>query len=95
MSEVPGSKGPVGSAQTKEKTIKTRKRTPKDVSSSILGSLLPKNLELTITLPDEDKERLLTRLDKMTDTFDHRWKITQWLIIIGMVLNATSYLIAR
>jgi len=78
-----------------EKTIKTRKRTPKDVSGSFLSGLLPKNFELTITLPEEDKARLLDRLDKMTDTFDHRWKITQWLIIIGMVLNATSYLLAR
>lgn len=73
---------------------KVRKVSQKQ-SSSILSSLIPDNLELTITIPDEDKERLMARLDRMTDTFDHRWKITQWLIIIGMVLNATSYLIAR
>ena len=92
----PGTNGPVtGPNKDGEKPIKTRKRTPKDVSGSFLSGLLPKNFELTITLPEEDKVRLLDRLDKMTDTFDHRWKITQWLIIIGMVLNATSYLLAR
>ena len=77
------------------KKIKTRKRNKeKSNSTSFLSSLIPKDLALTITIPEEDKRQLLEKLDTMTSKFDRRWKITQYLIAIGMVLNAISYILS-
>lgn len=86
----------LGPDQDVPKKIKTRKRNKeKSNSTSFLSSLIPKNLELTITIPEEDKRQLLEKLDTMTSKFDRRWKITQYLIAIGMVLNAVSYILSR
>ena len=96
MNDDDGPARSLGTDQGAQKKIKTRKRNKeKSNSTSFLSSLIPKNLELTITIPEEDKKQLLEKLDTMTSKFDRRWKITQYLIAIGMVLNAVSYILSR
>ena len=78
-----------------KKTGRPVKRKKKSKSSFDWGSLIPSNLTLTIRLPDEDKKTLVKKADEIADKIDHRWKVTQYLIIIGMTLNACAYFLSN
>lgn len=73
-----------------------RKKTGKKLEKkSLLESILGDSpLEITIKISDKDKEVITEKLDSIADRVDYRWKITQWLIVVGMVLNAASYLVS-
>ena len=77
------------------KTGQPVKRKKKTKSSFDWSSIIPSNLTLTIRLPDEDKKTLVKKADEIADKIDHRWKVTQYLIIIGMTLNACAYFLSN
>ena len=45
-------------------------------------------LNLQITLNPEDKELIQSALKEISDKVDYRWKVTQWLMGIAIVLSA-------
>ena len=53
------------------------------------------NLEITIKIPEDDKKAITEALQDVKETMDNRWKLTQQLIIVGMLLNASSYIISN
>ena len=59
---------------------------------SLIGS---DNLEITIKIPEEDKEALVSSVKEMADKMDFRWKRTQQLIIIGYVMTSCSFIISK
>ena len=53
------------------------------------------NIEITIKIPEDDKKAITEALQDVKETMDNRWKLTQQLIIVGMLLNASSYIISN
>ena len=66
---------------------------PKSPVQGIAEKLGIDNMDITISLNQEQVDVITTELGDMGDRMEHRWKITQWLIAVGMFLNAVSYMI--
>ena len=63
-------------------------KTIKDTEKIVQG--FSENLkDVVVELIDKTNESL----EKVSDKVDHRWKITQWLLAIGMVGNAVILLV--
>lgn len=79
--------------------IKQKKRgepVVKQPKKSFLENMLGgSNLEITIKIPEDDKKAITDALQDVKETMDNRWKLTQQLIIVGMLLNASSYIISN
>jgi len=79
--------------------IKQKKRgepVVKQPKKSFLENMLGgSNLEITIKIPEDDKKAITEALQDVKETMDNRWKLTQQLIIVGMLLNASSYIISN
>ena len=76
----------------KKRGEKIQKPEKKSFLENIIGD---SNLEITIKIPEEDKKAITETLQDVKETMDNRWKITQQLIIMGMILNASSYIISN
>lgn len=66
---------------------------PKSPVQGIVEKLGIDNLDITISLNQEQVDVITRELGEIGDRMEHRWKITQWLIAVGMLLNAASYII--
>ena len=76
----------------KKRGEKIQKPEKKSFWENIIGD---SNLEITIKIPDEDKKAITEALQDVKETMDNRWKLTQQLIVAGMILNASSYIISN
>ena len=76
----------------KKRGEKIQKPEKKSFLENIIGD---SNLEITIKIPEEDKKAITETLQDVKETMDNRWKITQQLINMGMILNASSYIISN
>lgn len=76
----------------KKRGEKIQRPEKKSFLENIIGD---SNLEITIKIPEEDKKAITETLQDVKETMDNRWKITQQLIIAGMILNASSYIISN
>lgn len=76
----------------KKRGEKIERPEKKSFLENIIGD---SNLEITIKIPEEDKRAITETLQDVKETMDNRWRITQQLIVAGMVLNASSYVISN
>ena len=76
----------------KKRGEKIERPEKKSFLENILGG---SNLEITIKIPEDDKKAITEALQDVKQTMDNRWKLTQQLIIVGMLLNASSYIISN
>ena len=51
------------------------------------------SLSLQITLNPEDKELIQSALKEISDKVDYRWKVTQWLMGVAIVLSAGAQVV--
>ena len=80
---------PITQKKRGEPVVKPRK---KSFLENMIGD---SNLEITIKIPEDDKKAITEALQDVKETMDNRWKLTQQLIIVGMLLNASSYIISN
>lgn len=80
---------PIKQKKRGEAVVKPRK---KSFLENMIGD---SNLEITIKIPEDDKKAITEALQDVKETMDNRWKLTQQLIIVGMLLNASSYIISN
>ena len=73
---------------TEEPPIRERKRGQKNSGFLESMGIDLSNLSLQITLNPEDKELIQSALKEISDKVDYRWKVTQWLMGIAIVLSA-------
>ena len=76
----------------KKRGEKIERPEKKSFLENILGD---SNLEITIKIPEDDKKAITEALQDVKETMDNRWKLTQQLIVVGMLLNASSYIISN
>ena len=71
------------------KKIKPRKRgSPSEKEGKgFLSNLIPDKLELTIRVPEEDKELILEKLEDTKDEMMRNWRIVQIIMATGIVLS--------
>ena len=76
----------------------------KDVGKAVSDALpdITPTVKVELTIPEEAKQmvdetvvKVIDELKVISDKVDYRWKVTQWLIGIGMVLNACSFLLGK
>ena len=77
-----------------EPVIKDRKR-KKEGSNNFLESLGIdlSGLAVQINLNPEDKELLQNTLKEISDKVDYRWKVTQGIMIVALLLSAGAQVI--
>lgn len=77
-----------------EPVVKDRKR-KKEGSNNFLESLGIdlSGLAVQITLNPEDKELLQNTLKEISDKVDYRWKVTQGIMIVAILLGAAGQVI--
>jgi len=70
--------------------IKKRKKTDgqgTQPTGNFLSNLIPDKLELTIRVPEEDKELILEKLEDTKDEMMRNWRIVQIIMATGIVLS--------
>tara|TARA_B100000073_G_scaffold273313_1_gene233108 strand:- start:1203 stop:1451 length:249 start_codon:yes stop_codon:yes gene_type:complete len=70
--------------------IKKRKRSESQgtqPTSGFLSNLIPDKLELTIRVPEEDKEVILEKLEDTKNEMMRNWRIVQIIMATGIVLS--------
>lgn len=72
-----------------------RKRGQKNFGGNILKSLgIDLNgLEVTLSINPDDKEMLVKSLKEISDKVDYRWKITQRIMVVAIMLSAGAQLV--
>ena len=72
-----------------EPVIKERKR-GQEGSTSFLSSLGIdlRNVHVRVSLNPEDKELIQSTLKAISDKVDYRWKVTQGIMIVALLLSA-------
>ena len=77
-----------------EPVVKDRKR-KKEGSNNFLESLGIdlSGIAVQITLNPEDKELLQNTLKEISDKVDYRWKVTQGIMIVAILLGAAGQVI--
>ena len=72
-----------------EPVIKERKR-GQEGSSNFLSSLGIdlSNVHVRVSLNPEDKELIQSTLKEVSDKVDYRWKVTQGIMIVALLLSA-------
>lgn len=80
-----------------EPTFKTRPRDEKKKERKAkfdLSDILAGKLGVTLSLSDEDRELIGSKIEEMSAKVDYRWKITQLIMVVGIVLAAGDRLIS-
>lgn len=72
---------------TEDPPIQDRKRGQKNSGFLESMGIDLSNLSLQITLNPEDKELIQSALKDISDKVDHRWKITQLLMLAAILLS--------
>ena len=70
--------------------IKKRKRGETEGPSEtggFLSILIPDKLELTVRVPEEDKELILGKLEETKDEMMKNWRIVQIIMATGIILS--------
>ena len=77
-----------------EPVVKERRR-GKERSNSFLSSLGIdlSSIGVEIRLKDEDKEMLQNALQEISDKVDYRWKVTQGIMIVAILLGVAGQVI--
>ena len=75
-----------------EKTFKQRVKQGTDVAMD-WSKLMRGELNLTINLPEEDKKRLETKLDAMSDRIEKNWRITQIIMAVAVIAGVVGQVI--
>lgn len=80
-----------------EPTFKTRPRDEKKKERKAkfdLSDILAGKLGVTLSLSDEDRELIGSKIEEMSEKVDYRWKITQLIMVVGIVLAAADRLVS-
>ena len=77
-----------------EPLIKERKR-GQEGSSNFLSSLGIdlSNVHVHVSLKPEDKELIQSILKEISDKVDYRWKVTQGIMIVALLLSAGAQVV--
>jgi len=77
-----------------EPLIKERKR-GQEGSSNFLSSLGIdlSNVHVRVSLNPEDKELIQSTLKEISDKVDYRWKVTQGIMIVALLLSAGAQVV--
>ena len=71
--------------------IKPRKKgtTPRTepTRGNFLSNLIPEKLELTVRVPEEDKELILDKLEETKNEMMYNWRIVQIIMATGIILR--------
>jgi len=72
------------------KKIKPRKRgSPSEKQDKgFLSNLIPDKLELTIRVPEEDKQIIIDKIDETKNEMIFNWRIVQIIMATGLILSA-------
>ena len=57
-----------------------------------LSSLIPDKLELTIRVPDEDREVIISKIDEIKDEMVFNWRIVQIIMSVSIILAISKEL---
>jgi hypothetical protein len=78
---------------TEAPPVKDRKRGQKN--SNFLQSLGIdlSDVQLKISLNPEDKELIQSTLKEISDKVDRRWRFTQWIMIVAIVLSTGAQVV--
>ena len=80
-----------------EPTFKTRPRDEKKKERKAkfdLSDILAGKLGVTLSLSDEDRELIGSKIEEMSEKVDYRWKITQLIMVVGLVLAGADRIIS-
>ena len=55
-----------------------------------LSTLIPDKLELTIRVPDEDREVIINKIDEIKDEMVFNWRIVQIIMSVSIILAITK-----
>ena len=58
------------------------------------ADILAGKLRVTLALSAEDRELIGSKIEEMSEKVDYRWKITQLIMVVGIVLAAGDRLIS-
>ena len=77
------------------KTPVDRKRGQKNFGGNVLKSLgIDLNgLEVTLSINPDDKAMIVQSLKEISDKVDYRWKVTQGIMVVAIMLSAGSQLV--
>mgnify|MGYP006258913097 FL=1 len=78
-------------------TFKERSRTTEKKERKAkfdFADILAGKLRVTLALSDEDRELIGSKIEEMSEKVDYRWKITQLIMVVGIVLAAGDRLIS-
>ena len=50
-------------------------------------------LEVTLSINPDDKEMLVKSLKEISDKVDYRWKVTQGIMVVAIMLSAGAQLV--
>ncbi len=70
--------------------IKKRKKSDRQgtqPTAGFLSNLIPDKLELTIRVPEEDKEVILEKLEDTKNEMMRNWRIVQIIMASGIILS--------
>ena len=54
---------------------------------NFLSNLIPEKLELTVRVPEEDKELILDKLEETKNEMMYNWRIVQIIMATGIILS--------
>lgn len=77
-----------------EPVVKERKRN-QEGSNKFLESLGIdlSNVHVRVSLKPEDKEMIQSTLKEISDKVDYRWKVTQGIMIVALLLSAGAQVV--
>lgn len=78
-------------------TFKERSRTTEKKERKAkfdFADILAGKLRVTLALSDDDRELIGSKIEEMSEKVDYRWKITQLIMVVGIVLAAGDRLIS-
>lgn len=78
-------------------TFKERSRTTEKKERKAkfdFADILAGKLRVTLALSDEDRELIGSKIEEMSEKVDYRWKITQLIMVIGIVLAGADRIIS-
>ena len=80
-----------------EPTFKTRPRDEKKKERKAkfdFADILAGKLQVTLALSAEDRELIGSKIEEMSEKVDYRWKITQLIMVVGLVLAGADRIIS-
>ena len=78
-------------------TFKERSRTTEKKERKAkfdFADILAGKLRVTLALSDDYRELIGSKIEEMSEKVDYRWKITQLIMVVGIVLAAGDRLIS-